>query len=176
MPAYALGQYGMGINRFKKLLGLLWQYWHVDFSDIDKTDPAAFIASIERDFNESMKEVVSPSSSIMMDESMSMYYGSTGNPFASNPPNPKLLFHQDYIPRKPRDTGKEIKDLADVASKMILAIEAQRGKVLHVNQEYYEDYGHTVAQTLRLTKAWHNTGRMLAADSWFSGVTAVEVR
>ena len=49
-----------------------------------------------------------------------------------NPPNPKLLFHQDYIPRKPRDTGKEIKDLADVASKMILAIEAQRGKVLHV--------------------------------------------
>jgi hypothetical protein len=165
----------MGINRFKTLLSLIWQYRHVDFSDVDASDPARFIAPIESDFNAHYADTVLPGSSIMMDESMSFYYGQTGNPNASNPPNPKLLFHQNYVPRKPRDTGKEIKDLADVSSKMILAIEAQRGKVLHVDQEYYEDFGHTIAQTLRLTKAWHHSGRMLAADSWFSGVTAVEV-
>eukprot|EP00966_Prymnesium_polylepis_P019215 442829-Prymnesium_polylepis.1 len=42
MPAMALGQYGMGIKRLKKLLSMIWMYWEVDESDLDKTDPARY--------------------------------------------------------------------------------------------------------------------------------------
>ena len=164
----------MLLSELKKLLGLIWQYWNPDESDLYATDPARYISGIETDFNQHYADTIEPSSKLMADESMCFYLGAVGDTCVQ-PFNSKLLFHQDYIPRKPRTTGKEVKDAGDVASKMLIRIEAQRGKALHVKQKYYEEYGHTVAQQLRLLEPWFNSGRTFAADSWFIGFDAVEV-
>eukprot|EP00966_Prymnesium_polylepis_P142104 3281619-Prymnesium_polylepis.1 len=37
-----LGQYGMGVNRFEKLLNLIWQYWEYDENNLDKSDPSRY--------------------------------------------------------------------------------------------------------------------------------------
>ena len=173
-PAMALGRYGMGVNRFKLLKSLMWQYWDVDQSNLDKADPSRYIVDMEKDFNEHYENVYTPSALLNADESMSPYDGQVGDPDSKTPADPKLLFHQDFVPRKPKPLGKEIKDVADACSGVIIRIDYQRGKAAHDKQEYFSEYGHTIAQSLRLTKPWHHTGRIYGADSWFMGLRCVE--
>eukprot|EP00966_Prymnesium_polylepis_P336390 7391559-Prymnesium_polylepis.1 len=174
MPPFALGQYGMGVNRYKKLKSLIGLYWNTDESDLETGAPDRYIKNVETDFNEHYESVYNPSSKLVADESMCPYTGAVGNPDSKNPPDYKLLFRQDFVPRKPKPLGLEIKDVACVDSGIICRIEYQRGKELHKDQEYYDEYGHTTAQSLRLTKPYHFTKRTYAADSWFMGVKAAE--
>lgn len=48
----------------------------------------------------------------------------------------------------------------------------QEGKDRHAKMEWYDEWGHTTAQCLRLAKPWlsANVERVFAADSWFMGV------
>ena len=111
------------------------------------------------------------------DELMSWYTGETGDPTVSIEPyvtNPKLLPSVDHVPRKPQPIGKEIKAVADGQSGMMQRLEFQRGKHEHKKQPYFADYGHTIAQSVRLTEPWHDSKRRYDADSWFGGVTAGE--
>lgn len=173
-PAMALGRFGMGLNRFKLIKSLMWQYWNVDESDLDNTDPSRYISAMEADFNDHYEAVYTPSYALNADESMSPYEGQVGDPSSKSPADPKLLFHQDFVPRKPKPLGKEIKDVADACSGMIIRIDYQRGKATHEKQEYFAQFGHTIAQSLRLTKPWHHSGRIYGADSWFMGLRCVE--
>ena len=41
------------------------------------------------------------------------------------------------------------------------------------NMEFVNEFGATVACTLRLLKAWKGSGRFVIADSWFRSIKAV---
>jgi len=65
--------------------------------------------------------------------------------------------------------------VADAQSGVTLRIEFQRGQVVHAKQKWFSEFGHTIAQSMRLTEPWHGSNRAYAADSWFGSVTAKEV-
>ena len=174
----ALGRFGTGKNRANKLLGLIWQYWEHDESDLDKDDNFRYVAGLETDFNMQRLEKINAGWLLAGDEGMSAYLGKVGNPTTQLDPyksDPKLCPAIDNVPRKPEPIGKEMKMIADGVMGAHLRIELQRGKAGHVHQEYYAEYGHTIAQSARLVKPWFNTNRVYAADSWFGSVTASEV-
>ena len=65
--------------------------------------------------------------------------------------------------------------VADAQSGVTLRIEFQRGKLVHAKQKWFSEFGHMIAQSMRLTEPWHGSNRAYAADSWFGSVTAKEV-
>lgn len=59
---------------------------------------------------------------------------------------------------------------------MLLFVEIQEGKEAHAKQEFYQEFGHTTATTLRMNKAWAGSKRVVYGDSWFAGIkTAVQM-
>ena len=172
-----LGTYGLSKNRLNKLLGLIWKHWEVDESDLDESNQFRYIEHLETNYNDHRYKTITPGWKINADELMSWYTGETGNPTVSTDlmiSNAKLLPSPDLVPRKPQPVGKEVKCVADGQAGVMMRIEFQRGKVDHKKQPYFADYGHTIAQSVRLTEPWHNTGRRYDADSWFGGVSALE--
>lgn len=91
-------------------------------------------------------------------------------------PTCKNIDHLDFVPRKPEPLGKEVKTMCDGESGIFLRIEVQQGAERHRLQEWYDAWGHTTAQCLRLAKPWlySEKERVFAADSWFSGVRTSE--
>ena len=177
-PPPALGRFGTGKNRANKLLTLIWQYWTPDESELDKDNRWRYLDSLEGDFNQYRLEKTVAGWLLSVDEGMSAYLGQVGNPTVQEDPyksNPKLLPTVCHVPRKPEPIGKEIKVVADGISGCTQRIEFQRGKADHAQQQYYSEYGHTIAQSVRLTQPWHNTDRVYMGDSWFGSVTASEV-
>ena len=51
---------------------------------------------------------------------------------------------------------------------MLIQVGMQEGKEGNGAKEYESEYGHTTATTLRLTKPWHDTNRLVCGDSWFA--------
>lgn len=96
--------------------------------------------------------------------------------------NPDPIPHRDFIERKPEPLGKELKVLADGMSGITLRMEIQLGAVLHEHQEFFVEYGHSTAVTLRLLKPYFpkpnarvaTPARALYGDSWFMGVDSAE--
>ena len=167
----------MGKNRLNKLLTLIWQYWEVDESDLDKGNPWRYVEGVETDFNIWRMEKITAGWLLAADEGMSFYLGAVGDPTIQVDPyksNPKLLPKICHVPRKPKPLGKEIKMVADAQCGVHLRIEFQRGKEEHAQQKWFAEYGHTIAQSMRLTEPWHGSKRAYAADSWFGSVTAKE--
>ena len=174
-----LGKYGLSKNRLSKLLSLMWKYWEVDESDLNKNYQWRYIDHFEKDFNQYRLTKFAMGWLITADELMSWYETEKeGNPTISIEPyisNPALIPKLDFVPRKPKPLGKEIKVAADGESKMFMRLEYQRGKEDHKKQPYFDDYGHTIAQSVRLTEPWHGTDKVYIADAWFGGVTTCEV-
>eukprot|EP00962_Isochrysis_galbana_P061441 scaffold37325_cov309-Isochrysis_galbana.AAC.1 len=52
----------------------------------------------------------------------------------------------------------------------MLHIEICEGKLRHIDQKHYHEFGHTTATTLRMTEPWHGSGRVVFGDSWFAGL------
>jgi hypothetical protein len=173
-----IGRFGLSKNRANKLLSLMWLFWNPDESDLDKTSRWRYVESFETMFNEYRLLKLTIGWLTGADELISPYEGKEGNPTVSLVPyisNPKLIPEPaDFIPRKPKTTGKEIKCATDGVNGVMMRLELQRGKADHVHQKYYAEYGHTIAQCLRLTEPWHDTGLVFAADAWFGSVSATE--
>ena len=173
-----LGKYGLSKNRLNKLLGIIWKHWKLDESDLDESDQFRYILNLETNFNTHRLQVMTMGWKINADELMSWYTGATGDPTISSIPylaKPELLPSPDLVPRKPQPLGKEVKCVADGKTGIMMRLEFQRGKHDHKKQPYFADYGHTIAQSVRLTEPWHGSQRRYDADSWFGGVTALEV-
>ena len=80
------------------------------------------------------------------------------------------------IIHKPSPTGKEIKNLSDAASNIVLNMELYEGKDIMAAKDYVKLFGATTTTTLRLTQVYHGTGKKVIADSWFGSVkSAVEL-
>ena len=52
-------------------------------------------------------------------------------------------------------------------------LELYEGRELMAEKEFADEYGATTATTLRLTAAYHGTGRIIVADSWFGSLKTV---
>eukprot|EP00966_Prymnesium_polylepis_P014300 330061-Prymnesium_polylepis.1 len=163
-----MGRHGTSKNRFKTINSNT-AFYCPDESDLDASDPWRYCRPIEDGFNEHMPKVFNPGWLLELDESMFMWLGQvnlTGTP--------KALPFQSVVERKPTPVGAEVTTAADVLTKMIIRTETCEGAIRHSQQEFFDDYGHTTAKSLRLTRPWWDSGRAVAADSWFMGVNCVE--
>ena len=114
--------------------------------------------------NQTFQDALTPGSSLTIDESM----------IASRHAE---LKGKKKIKRKPRPIGIEIKNLADSKSRINLVLEKNEDKVTMSQKEYHAELGATTACTLRLTKPYHTSGRVVYADSWFGSVkTCLELK
>lgn len=172
------GKFGMSQARAKKLKRLHQKPFDPDEKNFDETDPSRYIRSLIAAFNDHRERTIIPSWLLVGDESMSLWLGTEGvlNGVGANPfPIPNLSF----IERKPDPLGAELKVLADGNCGVFLRLEFQEGAGRHCHQEFYEEYGHSAAVSLRLLKPYFKVNsaskkRAYYADSWFMGVNAAE--
>jgi hypothetical protein len=78
--------------------------------------------------------------------------------------------HLLWVPRKAETVGTEAKTLACSASRIICALEIQDGKAAMTNKEYKRDICHTTAPTLRLTKLFAFSLRVVCGESLFASL------
>ena len=93
---------------------------------------------------------------------------------AENVANKKgAIPHQQIVPRKPDPKGCELKTLADGISGRMLRCEIIEGKEAcgYAPTEFEDVYQKHAALTLRLTKPYQNSGRVVVGDAHFSSVT-----
>jgi hypothetical protein len=74
------------------------------------------------------------------------------------------------ILRKPTPIGLELHTLCCALCGILIWFEVYEGKGAMAVKEYCDRFGKSIALTLRLTKPFHSTGRVLIADSWFGSV------
>ena len=157
-----IGRHGMSKNRFQ----FIWSKWRCgpDAEPGPDQDPWARVRPLIDSFNSHMANIFVPGYMLVVDESMCAWRG-LGLP------------HLSFVPRKPEPLGVENKTTADALSKVVIYIEPCEGKERTQRKEFEDRYGHTVATTLRLTKNWARSGRVVAGDSWFASVaTAVAMK
>lgn len=162
MPPPMFGQHGMVWKRFKRIRGVM-SFGASDPATLEQ-DPWAFVRPLVDKFNEARAAKFNPGWLITMDESMCAWRGQEGEGSISK--CPKISF----VPRKPEPLGVELKTTADALSGVLIRLEICEGKKRHGDQEWYDEYGHTTATSLRLVKPWFGTNRVVAGDSWFASV------
>ena len=177
VPPLGMGDFGMGSKRFELLRKLFGQAYDTEEEGMDPTDPYRYARFWVDEYNEHMNDTIVPSWMLAPDESMSQYKPSqTGVSNGQKVSDADNIPSLDFLPRKPEPLGKELKTLCDGDSGIFLAVEIQEGKERHCHQEWYDEWGHTTAQCLRLVKPWlkDDKERVFVADSWFSGVRTSE--
>ena len=79
--------------------------------------------------------------------------------------------HKAKIARKPEGVGAEMKTLAcGGETGIILKLDMMEGREANRRKDFSQEYGEGTAVTLRLTKEYYGTGRVVHADSAFSSV------
>ena len=147
-PALNYGQY-ITRPRFEEVLRCL------QLSDSDDKDEQVlnYLEAVNLQF----ADAFNPGDTICLDESM------------------VKSFHHDLkgkmkIIRKPRPIGNEFKNASDARTNIVTTLELYEGQELMAEKEFVDEYGATTATTLRLTAAYHGTGRIIVADSWFGSL------
>jgi len=164
----------MSFDRFKAIKSI----FHLCFTDpstVDKSDPWWEIRSMVDMFNANRKAKVAASVYKVMDESMSSF-----RPQTSKTGN---LPHLSFILRKPKPLGTEFKNMVCGATRIMLALEIQEGKLPMRKKEHCARLGATAACTTRLMEMVAGCGQSTTeakskpdkglGDSWFGSVTAV---
>jgi len=85
------------------------------------------------------------------------------------------LPHQTKIVRKPEGVGAEFKSVACAQTGNILKLDLMEGQERNAVKEF-NNLGAGTGTTMRLTRPWHGTNRVLVGDSWFASLlTAFEL-
>ena len=151
-PAMDFGRV-MSRSRFEEILRCLQFSSHKDKDE----QILCFLEAV----NEIFKEAFSPGDTLCLDESMVKSYH-------------KGLKGKMKIIRKPRPIGNEFKNMSDSRTNIVNHLELYEGKEYMASKKYVGEYGATTATVLRLTQAYHGSGRIIVGDSWFGSVkTAV---
>ena len=74
------------------------------------------------------------------------------------------------ILRKPTPIGLELHTLCCALCGILVYFEVYEGKLAMEGKEFCKEYGKSIALTLRMTKNFFGTSRVLIADSWFGSV------
>lgn len=182
VPPLAFGEHGMTRNRFKHLTKYIAMFFDVGEADLKPDDPWRYVMPLFDLFNDWRRRKYVPSWLLTVDELMFLWLGKSGFPNDGVGGDWTLLPAVSYVPRKPDPLGMEGKVLADGCSSVTLHIEPQQGAIRHVLQEFYQQYGHMTANTLRMCKAYFRTSarpgepaRALKGDSWFASLKDVSV-
>ncbi|MGH7955347.1 MAG: hypothetical protein ACREOZ_05245, partial [Gloeomargaritales cyanobacterium] len=109
---------------------------------IRETDPWWMISAGIQSFNNRMRALVKSSVWRILDESMSAWRPRTTDTGA--------LPNISFVARKPEPLGTEFKAVCCPKTKVMLALEIQRGKAGMKDQAYVREFGATAACTLRL--------------------------
>ena len=156
-PACKIQRFGMSQRRF-------WEVWsaftcEMNPVDIENSDPYWPINGIISRFNEHYSQVFTCGWKVVVDESMWWHHCIN---------LPKTM----KVGRKPRDTGSEVKCLADTITCVIVAVELVRDKTIHDQLEFCEGYGASAAVVLRLFQHAKIFGskRTVIADSDFGNL------
>ena len=183
-----MGRHGMHKNRFRRLEALQAQMFSKDEDELDENDPWRYCRSPLRAFDERRAALINPSWLMTLDEAMAAWTGVEGVE-AGKGANFKPIPFLSVVERKPEPLGGEIKVAADGNSSCFLKLEIQEGALAHSELEYYNEYGHTAATSLRLLKPWfkgprrpdepwfkgpEQPTRSCYGDSWFMGVNQME--
>ncbi|KAL1528519.1 hypothetical protein AB1Y20_009862 [Prymnesium parvum] len=157
-----MGRHGMPLNRFKKLRSVL-SFGPSDEPSLQE-DPWAFVRPLVDTFNQHRVNYFNPGWLLTADESMFAWRGQVGVLNVAKCP------HRSWVPRKPEPLGVEMKTVGDALSGVMIQMEICEGKEPMKLKEFSREWGATTACTMRLFKPWFGSGRVAAADSWFSGV------
>jgi hypothetical protein len=131
------------------------------------TDPWRCIRPFVNAYNENRERSVRPGQHMVVDEMMSFWDGSNALYDAQGLP------HLSVEKRKPRDRGTEFKGICDGESNIMMRIEILEGKERMATKRFCDEWGPSVACTMRLATPWAGTGRVIIGDSWFSSVKTV---
>ena len=187
-PPLDIGKHGMHKNRFKKLRELMGMPFPKAEMQLDATDPWRYSRAPVLAFNQRRWRLVVPSWLITGDEMMSAWTGAEGVDDGIGAHYKPIPF-MSFVERKPEPLGAELKVAADGNVGCFLNLEIQEGADAHSKQEYFDEYGHTTAVSLRLLQPWFKGPRRPAepwyrgvdqptrayyGDSWFMGVNAAE--
>ena len=139
----------MSIKRFENIL----KYLQLSENENEEQQVLEFVAAV----NDQFQKALAPESYITLDESMSKSFH-------------RKVRGKIKIIRKPRPVRNEVKNLADAASHIVLNLELYKGKEPMSTKEFVKPFGARTATTIRLTQAYHGSGRRVIADSWFNSV------
>ena len=148
IPAFNFGKV-ISLHRFETFLNV-WQLSENEDMDQQVLD---FIDAI----NKHLKKAMRAGEYLCMDESMIKAYH-------------KGLNGKMKIIRKPRPIGNELKTVSDAKSNIVLHMELHESKDDMADKEYMKEYGATTACSLRITKHWKGSGRVVIGDSWFGSL------
>ena len=106
-----------------------------------------------------------PGKVLCVDECMSAWRGQNGKYCVEGMP------HVTKIIRKPEGVGAELKSIACGETGVLLQLEIMEGADAQKEKEHYDTTkSEGTAVVLRLTKPWHNSKRLVVADSAFGSV------
>ena len=187
-PPLEMGKHGLTKNRLARLRGLQAMMFSKDEDELDENDPWRYCRAPVHAFNQRRHTLVVPSWLLVGDESMCAWTGAEGVEPGKNSDYKPIPF-LSFVERKPEPLGAEIKVLADGNTGAFLNLELQEGAEAHEKHQWYDEYGHTTACSLRLlapyykgprrpSEAWfkgpEQPTRAYYGDSWFMGVNAAE--
>ncbi|XP_050298561.1 piggyBac transposable element-derived protein 4-like [Anthonomus grandis grandis] len=172
-PAPAFGQrFGMGLHRFEEIINCLAFAIPTaeELNNEENMDNGYQVRAFFHMTTSKWNDIYSPGYKVTVDESMFAWYGKG------------LHNERDGMPavikiqRKPKGVGCECKTIADVQSGIMIGLEINEGKEAMQKKEWQRELGAGTATTLRLTRPWHGSGRIVVGDSWFASVkTAIEL-
>ena len=139
----------VSIKRFENIL----KHFQLSENENEEQQVLEFAAAV----NDRFQKALAPGSFITLDESMIKSFH-------------RNLHGKIKILRKLRPVGNGVKNLADAASQIVLNLELYEGKEPMSTKEFVKSFGATTTTTIRLTQPYHDSGRRVIADSWFSSV------
>ena len=166
-------------NRFKQIRKVFPFAFH-DKQAMERGDPWYPLMGMINGFNNSRKTYVAASAIKTLDESMSGWKPRTTA--LGDLPN------ISFVIRKPVPLGTEFKNIACTATKIMLYLEVQRGKLPMKELKYYSEYGTTTSCVLRLADETEYSGKCASreearverkkeiyyGDSWFASLKTAE--
>jgi hypothetical protein len=153
-PAPQLGRHGMSKHRFDQILE------HIVYSCEIESDPHSPIRGCLDAWNANMQDIFEPSSTVCLDESMSMWSTKSTCP------------GWQYVDRKPTSTGMEYHTISCAQSKILFHLELVEVQQQQAHKEYCDQYKAMCSLCLRMTKSLFGSERVLVADSAFSSAAA----
>lgn len=82
--------------------------------------------------------------------------------------------HLTFLPRKPHPNGFQMKVTRDSESGVMLHAEFVEGAEVDMRKQFVKEFKDTTACTLRITRPWWGTGRVVIGDAWFGSIRTVE--
>jgi hypothetical protein len=156
-------KYGMSITRFKLIAQSLCFH---DQNDFNQRDPLRQIRPFVDEFKTQMSTVLQPEELLCIDEGLSLWKGLQDSIAG--------IFQLSKKKRKLEGVHAEFKSLADISTGCLLKIDLMEEEERSM-KKLFNEIGPSVSETIRLTRAYHESGRIVVGDSYFSSFQTADL-